>query len=211
MKATATRSPLGGTIESASAVEPSRIGHRLGRLAAPGTWLALTGPLGAGKTVLAKGVARGLGVKSVVNSPTFVIVNEHAGRLPLFHADAYRLTDADEARAAGVFDERQSGGVTVVEWADRLEGWLPPDHLDIEIDTPVQAPGRRTIHWRATGPATATWPRPGLESTTASRPGGGLRRPVGAWPTPRRAAARGPPWFRPADRGVSSCPACWPC
>lgn len=152
MKATATRSPLGGTIQSASAAETSRIGQRLGRLAVPGTWLALTGPLGAGKTVLAKGVARGLGVSSVVNSPTFVIVNEHGGRLPLFHADAYRLTDADEARAAGVFDERQAGGVTVVEWADRLEGWLPPDHLDVEIETPAQAPGSRVLRWRATGP-----------------------------------------------------------
>ena len=152
MKATATRSPLGGTIESASASETRRVGQRLGRLAAPGTWLALTGPLGAGKTVLAKGVARGLGVSSVVNSPTFVIVNEHGGRLPLFHADAYRLTDADEARAAGLFDERQSGGVTVVEWADRLAGWLPADHLAIEIETRAEAPGSRVLRWRATGP-----------------------------------------------------------
>lgn len=152
MKATATRAPLSGIIESSSAAETSRIGQRLGRLAMPGTWLALTGPLGAGKTVLAKGVARGLGVRSVVNSPTFVIVNEHAGRLPLFHADAYRLADADEARAAGVFDERQAGGVTVVEWADRLDDGLPFDHLDLEIVTDAAAPGRRTLRWRATGP-----------------------------------------------------------
>jgi len=152
VKATATRSHPGGTIDSASASETSRIGQRIGRAAPAGTWLAVTGPLGAGKTVLAKGIARGLGVKSVVNSPTFVIVNEHAGRLPLFHADAYRLTDADEARAAGVFDERQAGGVTVVEWADRLDGWLPPDHLDVEIGTVPGDPGRRVLRWRATGP-----------------------------------------------------------
>ena len=72
-----------------------------------GKCLALVGPLGAGKTQLAKGVAEGLGVTSVVNSPTFIIMNEHAGRLPLFHVDAYRLTDGDEGRQAGVFDVRR--------------------------------------------------------------------------------------------------------
>ena len=67
----------------------------------------LVGPLGAGKTELAKGVAEGLGVTSVVNSPTFVLMNEHVGRLRLFHIDAYRLDDTEEAGAAGLFDERQ--------------------------------------------------------------------------------------------------------
>jgi tRNA threonylcarbamoyladenosine biosynthesis protein TsaE len=91
-------------------------------------------------------------VRSVVNSPTFIIVNEHAGRLPLFHVDAYRLTDADEARQAGVFDERQVTGVTVIEWADRLDGWLPADRLDLEIEPDPAAPDRRNLAWRATGP-----------------------------------------------------------
>ena len=79
--------------------------------------LALIGPLGAGKTQLAKGVADGLGVTSVVNSPTFVLMNEHVGRLRLFHIDAYRLDDPDEAVAAGLFDDRQAAGIEVVEWA----------------------------------------------------------------------------------------------
>jgi tRNA threonylcarbamoyladenosine biosynthesis protein TsaE len=118
----------------------------------PGTCLALVGPLGAGKTQLAKGVAEGLGVTAVVNSPTFIIVNEHAGRLPLFHVDAYRLTDADEARQAGVFDEREASGVTVIEWADRLDGWLPVDRLQVEIDPDPAGPERRILHWTATGP-----------------------------------------------------------
>jgi tRNA threonylcarbamoyladenosine biosynthesis protein TsaE len=148
----AADSPTSGVLETASAAETRRVGSRLGRAAAPGTCLALVGPLGAGKTQLAKGVADGLGVRSVVNSPTFIIVNEHAGRLPLFHVDAYRLTDADEARQAGVFDERQVTGVTVIEWADRLDGWLPADRLDLEIEPDPAAPDRRNLAWRATGP-----------------------------------------------------------
>jgi tRNA threonylcarbamoyladenosine biosynthesis protein TsaE len=97
-------------------------------------------------------VAKGLGVRSVVNSPTFIIMNEHAGRLPLFHVDAYRLIDADEARHAGVFDERQATGVTVIEWADRLDGWLPDDRLQIEIDHAPAGPDHRILRWTASGP-----------------------------------------------------------
>jgi tRNA threonylcarbamoyladenosine biosynthesis protein TsaE len=140
-----------GRLVSGSAAATRRVGRRLGRAALPGTRLALVGPLGAGKTQLAKGVAEGLGVRSVVNSPTFIIVNEHAGRLPLFHVDAYRLTDADEARQAGVFDERQAEGVTVIEWADRLEGWLAADVLRIELELVHDEPEHRLIRWQAVG------------------------------------------------------------
>jgi len=152
VKAIPLSTPVEGWISSASAAVTQRIGRALGRAAQRGTCLALIGPLGAGKTQLAKGVARGLSVRSVVNSPTFIIVNEHAGRLPLFHVDAYRLTDADEGRAAGVFDERQADGVTVIEWADRLDGWLPADHLRIEITADPSEPNLRLLRWRATGP-----------------------------------------------------------
>jgi tRNA threonylcarbamoyladenosine biosynthesis protein TsaE len=150
--ATDDRPVSSGHLVTGSAAATRRLGRRLGRAAPPGTWVALVGPLGAGKTQVAKGVAEGLGVRSVVNSPTFIIVNEHTGRLPLFHVDAYRLTDADEARQAGVFDERQSGGVTVVEWAERLDGWLPADLLRIELDPDPSEANRRQIHWQATGP-----------------------------------------------------------
>jgi len=152
VKAIPLPAPVEGRIRSTSAAATQRIGRRLGRAAQPGTCLALVGSLGAGKTQLAKGVARGLGVPGVVNSPTFIIVNEHAGRLPLFHVDAYRLTDADEARQAGVFDERQADGVTVIEWADRLEGWLPADHLQIDIIADPSEPNLRVLRWRAAGP-----------------------------------------------------------
>lgn len=146
------QAPAVGQILSTSAAATRRLGERLGRAARAGTCLALVGPLGAGKTQLAKGVARGLGIRTVVNSPTFIIVNEHTGRLPLFHVDAYRLTDADEARQAGVFDERQAEGVTVIEWADRLDGWLPLDHLRIELVADPTDPNLRRLRWSASGP-----------------------------------------------------------
>ena len=146
---------LAGTIRSRSAAETRAIGRALGRAATPGTVLALVGPLGAGKTQLAKGVAEGLGVESVVNSPTFVLMNEHEGRLWLFHIDAYRLGEPEEALAAGLLDERQASGVAVVEWADRLEGWLPPDRLEIEIAPLPRDHRGRLLRWQARGPSTA--------------------------------------------------------
>ena len=141
------------------------IGRALGRAAAPGTVLALSGELGAGKTQLAKGVASGLGVEGVVNSPTFVLMNEHVGRLRLFHVDAYRLGDPEEALAAGLLDDRAAGGVVVIEWADRLDGWLPDDRLDVQIDPVEGEPSSRLLRWTAHGSehaqlATAMGPEP---------------------------------------------------
>ena len=142
------------------------MGRSLGRAATPGTLLALIGPLGAGKTQLAKGVAEGLGVESVVNSPTFILMNEHQGRLRLFHADAYRLGEPEEALAAGLLDERQAAGVTVVEWADRLDGWLPDDRLEIAIALDPPDARSRTLRWRAHGQAAMDLADAALEGHT---------------------------------------------
>lgn len=136
---------------STSPDETREIGRRIGAAAAPGTVLALVGPLGAGKTQLAKGIADGLGVTSVVNSPTFVLMNEHAGRLRMYHIDAYRLDDPEEAGAAGLLDERQADGVTVIEWADRLDGWVPVERLVIRLGTPPGDPMHRTLEWEPHG------------------------------------------------------------
>jgi tRNA threonylcarbamoyladenosine biosynthesis protein TsaE len=138
---------------STSPDETREIGRRIGIAAGPGTVLGLVGPLGAGKTQLAKGIAEGLGITSVVNSPTFVLMNEHVGRLRMYHVDAYRLDDPEEARAAGLLDDRQSDGVTVVEWADRLDGWMPMERLDIRLSSPAGDPMHRALTWRAHGPA----------------------------------------------------------
>ena len=130
--ATATR-PKRARVSTTSADETVALGERLGRLAVAGDLLCLWGDLGAGKTQLAKGIARGLGVTDTVNSPTFVLMSEYAGRLPLFHVDLYRLADAADALAGGVVDERQLDGVTVVEWPDRLGPVLPANRLDVRI------------------------------------------------------------------------------
>ncbi|MEO8509944.1 MAG: tRNA (adenosine(37)-N6)-threonylcarbamoyltransferase complex ATPase subunit type 1 TsaE [Chloroflexota bacterium] len=138
------------TLRSDSASRTLEIGRALGAAAEAGTLIALTGPLGAGKTQLTKGIAQGLGVTGVVNSPTFVLMNEHPGRLRLFHVDAYRLGEPQEAWAAGLLDDRQAEGVTVIEWADRLEGWLPDERLEIELRQ-LATDEARELAWTAVG------------------------------------------------------------
>jgi tRNA threonylcarbamoyladenosine biosynthesis protein TsaE len=145
------RDAVRGAFTTTSVEGTREIGRALGGAAQPGTILALVGELGAGKTQLAKGVAEGLGVTSVVNSPTFVLMNEHQGRLRLFHVDAYRLGDPEEAAAAGLLDDREADGVTVVEWADRLEGWLADDRLELRL-MPGSGPEERMVAWQAYGP-----------------------------------------------------------
>lgn len=110
------------------------LGERLGRVAAAGDLVCLWGELGAGKTQLAKGIARGLGIEDTITSPTFILMNEYPGRLPLFHVDLYRLADAGDALAGGVIDDRQADGVTVVEWPERMGGVLPAARLDVRIE-----------------------------------------------------------------------------
>jgi tRNA threonylcarbamoyladenosine biosynthesis protein TsaE len=150
MERTPTLDTLRGRLDSDGPERTRAIGRSLGAAAPPGTVLALSGELGAGKTQLAKGVAEGLGVTSVVNSPTFVLMNEHEGRLRMHHIDAYRLGDPEEAAAAGLLDDREVTGLTVIEWADRLDGWLPAERLDLELVT-GDGPLERTITWQARG------------------------------------------------------------
>jgi tRNA threonylcarbamoyladenosine biosynthesis protein TsaE len=148
-----TAAPAGGQLRSTGPGTTRAIGRALGRAAEPGTLIALVGELGAGKTQLAKGVAEGLDVPTVVNSPTFVLMNEHVGRLRLYHVDAYRLAEPEEVIDAGLLEERQADGVVVVEWADRLDGWLPADRLEISIAGDDLDPSVRTLRWSARGDA----------------------------------------------------------
>lgn len=159
-----------GSLVTDAARHTRAVGEALGSAAQPGSVIALIGPLGAGKTELAKGVAAGLGVTSTVNSPTFILMDEHAGRLRLFHVDAYRLDDPDEALAAGLLDERQATGVSVIEWADRLDGLLPEERLDIVIVPDQARHDRRTLRWRAHGTQHQRLAATALEST-AQEPG----------------------------------------
>ena len=112
------------------------LGERLGRLLAPGDFVGLHGDLGAGKTLLVRGVARGIGVaEGQVQSPTFTIVNSYAGgRLPLHHADLYRLEGMDELYATGYFDLVGASGALVVEWVERIPGAMPDERLEIAVE-----------------------------------------------------------------------------
>jgi len=96
-----------------------------------GDVILLEGGLGAGKTVLAQGIAQGLGVEDPVTSPTFTLIHEYAGRLPLYHVDLYRLAGDADAAAIGLEEYIYGDGVTVVEWPDRAGGLLPDDHLTV--------------------------------------------------------------------------------
>ena len=112
----------------------SALGRALAAAARPGDVLCLWGDLGAGKTHLAKAFGAGLGVADTITSPSFVLMAEYAGRLPLFHLDLYRLADASDALAGGLIDDRQAAGVTIVEWPDRLGDALPARRLDVRIE-----------------------------------------------------------------------------
>jgi tRNA threonylcarbamoyladenosine biosynthesis protein TsaE len=114
------------TFISHNPAETEALGECLGRAAERGLVIALSGELGAGKTRLVGGLARGLGITARVHSPTFTLVNEYGGgRLRLFHLDLYRLETPAQIRSAGLEEFLQPEGVTVVEWAEKLEagGW----------------------------------------------------------------------------------------
>lgn len=111
--------------KSGSEAQTEAIGAQLAQALTPGTVIAFTGDLGAGKTAFTRGLARGLGVTDRVTSPTFTIVNEYeGGRLPLFHFDMYRLESSDELFDIGWEDYLRRGGVCAVEWSEKVSDAL---------------------------------------------------------------------------------------
>lgn len=128
--------------------ETFALGVGLGERAFPGTVFALTGDLGAGKTALVRGIAAGLGAPGRISSPTFGLVHAHpGGRLPLIHADWYRLGAAEEVEDSGLF-ELGHDGVLAIEWADRFPEVLPEDHLVVALS---EAGEGREVVFRAHG------------------------------------------------------------
>ncbi len=134
--------------QSAGWQETQRVAADLALTLVPGSVIALHGPLGAGKTCFVQGLADGLGVSVPVSSPTYTLVNEYPGRLLLSHVDLYRLNDPVEVLEMGLEEILEGGGVTAIEWAERVDGYLPgrtlhvslvrgesPDHRDITICT----------------------------------------------------------------------------
>ncbi len=123
--------------------ETRELGVRLGELARPGDIFLLSGDLGVGKTCLTQGIAWGLGIVDYTASPSFVLMREYKGRLPLYHIDLYRLERVEEVADLGLDDYLYGGGMCVVEWADRALNLMPPEHLLIELT--YLSPRRRRL------------------------------------------------------------------
>ncbi|MCX5722846.1 MAG: tRNA (adenosine(37)-N6)-threonylcarbamoyltransferase complex ATPase subunit type 1 TsaE [Nitrospirae bacterium] len=137
---------------SSSSQQTDRLGQALGRTLRGGETIALYGPLGAGKTALVRGIAQGLGAApEAVTSPTFVVIHEYQGRLPLAHMDWYRITSLRELESTGVIEYFSGQTVTAIEWADKGLALLPQDRIEITLSH--RAEQSRTIQLRATGPA----------------------------------------------------------
>lgn len=132
-------------VEVASEADTDRLGRALAEVVAPGAVLGLVGTLGAGKTRLVRAMAEALGVDpGAIASPTFVLIHEYAGRLPIYHFDAYRLADADEFDALGASDYWAEGdGLCLIEWADLVADRLPRGTWWVRIES--TGPSSRTV------------------------------------------------------------------
>ena len=115
--------------------ETQEVGERIGRQLRPGDVVALIGDLGVGKTCLTQGIARGAGVyqDQTVNSPSYILVNEYAGKIPVYHIDLYRLQELEDIVALGLEDYLEEDGICVIEWADRMGELLPENYIQVKI------------------------------------------------------------------------------
>ncbi|HQR08119.1 MAG TPA: tRNA (adenosine(37)-N6)-threonylcarbamoyltransferase complex ATPase subunit type 1 TsaE [Gemmatales bacterium] len=152
MSSSASNSEAGNLRLSAGSLEETaRIGQSLGSLLFPGAVVALIGPLGAGKTWFTRNVAIGLGLSrpEQVTSPTFVLIQEYAARLPIYHFDVYRLKQLSEFEDLGALEYLAGDGVCLIEWADRVSSLLPTEYLRIEFE--LTGPASRVISFTAFG------------------------------------------------------------
>jgi len=139
------------TLRIASASAMQRQASQVGRMLQIGDVIALTGPLGAGKTTFVQGLAEGLGVPAErhVASPTFALVNEHPGRIDFVHVDFYRIRSPAELPELGL-EEAYDRAATAIEWAERFPDWLPADTLHLVLE--VEDSGTRVLHAQSSGP-----------------------------------------------------------
>ena len=121
-------------IETYSPADTQALGEKLGQEAKAGQVYCLNGDLGVGKTVFTTGFAKGLGIEEHITSPTFTIINEYEGRLPLYHFDVYRIADEDEMEYTGYEDYFYGQGVCLVEWAELVKGLIPEDAIWITVE-----------------------------------------------------------------------------
>ncbi len=133
-----SRKPDGTTLannfhfNSSSPEETFRLGRAIGEMAAPGDLILLSGPLGAGKTCLTQGIAKGLGIEESPPSPSYVLVREFKGRMPLYHMDLYRL-GFEEIAELGIEDYLSGKGVCVIEWAEKAGSLMPKERLSVNL------------------------------------------------------------------------------
>lgn len=123
-------------ILSHSELETIQVGEELAQRLAGGTVIALFGNLGAGKTCLTRGICRGLGMKDLVSSPTFTLINEYHGRIPVFHFDFYRINSEKDLFSLGLDEYFEGDGICIIEWAERAQSFLPAQRIEIHL-TPV--------------------------------------------------------------------------
>jgi tRNA threonylcarbamoyladenosine biosynthesis protein TsaE len=142
-------------LTTTGAAETESVGEAIGAQLRVGDLVVLTGDLGAGKTTFAKGLARGLGVTQKVTSPTFTIVQEYDGRVPVAHVDVYRLDRIQELHDFG-FEELLESRVTIVEWGEAIALVLPRDRIDVRLTLHDDEDDHRVVEIVAGGPAWAT-------------------------------------------------------
>ena len=133
-------------LTSAGPDETQAAGERLAQMLEPGAVVALTGELGAGKTCFVQGLVRGLGVTTRATSPTFVLINEYRGRLPIHHVDAYRIATPAELIDIGLLELMDDEAVTIIEWADRITSLLPTRAITVHIEGLGDEPRTITVN-----------------------------------------------------------------
>ncbi|MBU0673363.1 MAG: tRNA (adenosine(37)-N6)-threonylcarbamoyltransferase complex ATPase subunit type 1 TsaE [Proteobacteria bacterium] len=132
--------------------QTARLGRYLGETARAGEIILLTGPLGAGKTTLAQHIGIGTGVPEncLITSPTFSLLHEYPGRLPLYHMDLYRLSGEEELEELGFTEYMYGNGLTIIEWPDRLGSMLPKEKIEVELHFTGDSSRRATISFHGT-------------------------------------------------------------
>lgn len=130
-------------ITTNSADETIALGKKIGAAVKPGNIIALKGNLAAGKTTITKGIALALGIEEDITSPTYTLVSEYYGSMPLYHMDMYRIESLEEFEMLGIDHLLFGNGLSVIEWSERIEEYLPDEHIKIDIQR--QDDGRREI------------------------------------------------------------------
>lgn len=131
------------TVKAATAEETVELGRRIGGRLQPGQVLSLQGPLGSGKTTLVKGIAAALDIREAVTSPSFTLIAEYRGSLPLYHMDLYRIDSTEEFEMLGAEEMMYGRGVTVIEWGEKAEALLPQEAVRVRFR--MREEGRREI------------------------------------------------------------------